>query len=66
MMTIRSFLFVPASSERFITKAPSYESDAFILNLEDSVIAEQKSRARARLRTAVPHLAQRERRFSFG
>jgi citrate lyase subunit beta / citryl-CoA lyase len=55
---IRSLLFVPASSERFISKAHQRGADALILDLEDSVIAEQKYAARERLRKAVPYLGQ--------
>jgi len=56
---IRSLLYVPASSERFIAKAHEREADAIILDLEDAVVPAQKSAARARLATAVPSVRQR-------
>lgn len=56
---IRSFLFVPASSERFIAKAHERGSDAVILDLEDSVAANQKVAARARLAQAIPSVSQK-------
>ena len=58
-MLIRSLLYVPASSERFIAKAHEREADAIILDLEDAVVPAQKSAARARLATAVPSVRQR-------
>ena len=42
----RSWLFVPADSERKIAKALESDADAVIFDLEDSVAAEQKSVAR--------------------
>jgi len=56
---IRSLLYVPASSERFIAKAHEREADAIILDLEDAVVPAQKTAARARLATAVPSVRQR-------
>jgi citrate lyase subunit beta/citryl-CoA lyase len=56
---IRSLLYVPASSERFIAKAHERKADAIILDLEDAVVPAQKSAARARLATAVPSVGQR-------
>ncbi len=44
---IRSFLFVPADSERKLEKAGSAGADALILDLEDSVTAESRPAARA-------------------
>ncbi|HLT89717.1 MAG TPA: CoA ester lyase [Woeseiaceae bacterium] len=43
---IRSFLFVPADSEKKLEKAASLDADALILDLEDSVAAEARPRAR--------------------
>jgi citrate lyase subunit beta/citryl-CoA lyase len=51
---IRSLLYVPASSERFIAKAHERGADAVILDLEDAVAAADKAAARARLAAAVP------------
>jgi len=42
----RSWLFVPADSERKIAKALESDADAVIFDLEDSVAAEQKATAR--------------------
>lgn len=43
----RSFLFVPADSERKLEKARASNADALIIDLEDSVAPESKSAARA-------------------
>lgn len=43
---IRSFLFVPGDSERKLEKAPGTGADAIIVDLEDSVTAESRPRAR--------------------
>lgn len=43
---IRSFLFVPADSERKLQKAGSVGADALILDLEDSVAADARPAAR--------------------
>jgi citrate lyase subunit beta/citryl-CoA lyase len=43
---IRSFLFVPADSERKLQKATGAGADALILDLEDSVAAEARPNAR--------------------
>ena len=46
----RSWLFVPADSERKISKALESEADAIIFDLEDSVATTQKAAARAILK----------------
>jgi citrate lyase subunit beta/citryl-CoA lyase len=51
---IRSLLYVPASSERFLAKAHERGADAIILDLEDAVAPREKARARAALKEAVP------------
>ena len=51
---IRSMLYVPASSERFIAKAHERGADAIILDLEDSVAPNEKEKARAGLTKTVP------------
>jgi citrate lyase subunit beta/citryl-CoA lyase len=51
---IRSLLYVPASSERFLAKAHERGADAIILDLEDAVAPQEKTRARAALAEAVP------------
>ena len=43
---MRSFLFVPADSERKLAKGPACGPDALILDLEDSVAADRKQVAR--------------------
>ena len=43
---LRSFLFVPADAERKIAKALASPADAVILDLEDSVVAANKAKAR--------------------
>jgi len=55
---MRSLLYVPGSSERFIAKAHERGADAIILDLEDAVVPAEKSAARARLAAAVPSVAQ--------
>src|SRR5262249_42505977 len=56
---MRSLLYVPASSERFLARAHERGADAIILDLEDAVAPAQKSAARARLATAVPGVPPR-------
>jgi citrate lyase subunit beta/citryl-CoA lyase len=43
----RSILFVPATSQRFIDRAPSQAADALQIDLEDSVAPQDKEAARA-------------------
>lgn len=50
---IRSLLYVPAYSERFISKAHERGADAIILDLEDAVAPEHKEAARAGLAASV-------------
>ena len=50
----RSWLFVPADSERKIAKALGSEADAIILDLEDSVAPAQKPAAREIVRSLEP------------
>jgi citrate lyase subunit beta/citryl-CoA lyase len=49
-MILRSFLFVPADSEKKLAKARGSAADALILDLEDSVAAENRARARGIVR----------------
>ncbi|HEY1711163.1 MAG TPA: CoA ester lyase [Rhizomicrobium sp.] len=49
-MIVRSFLFVPADSEKKLAKAKSSPADALILDLEDAVAAENRPKARAMVR----------------
>jgi len=53
-MRLRSFLFVPADSERKIARGLQSGADALILDLEDSVAADRKDDAR---RLLAEHLA---------
>lgn len=46
-MILRSLLFVPADSEKKLAKSKSSTADALILDLEDSVAPENRSKARA-------------------
>jgi citrate lyase subunit beta/citryl-CoA lyase len=50
---IRSFLFVPGDSERKLEKAPGTGADAIIVDLEDSVSADSRPRARELAREFV-------------
>jgi citrate lyase subunit beta/citryl-CoA lyase len=47
---MRSLLFVPADSERKLSRAPQSGADALILDLEDSVVAENRPAARQQAR----------------
>jgi len=49
-MILRSLLFVPADSEKKLAKAQSSPADALILDLEDSVAAPNRAKARALVR----------------
>ena len=51
-----SMLFVPADTERFLSKAGQRGADALILDLEDAVARSAKAFARANLATFVPLL----------
>ena len=55
---IRSLLYVPAHSERFVAKAHERGADAIILDLEDAVPVGEKDAARAALATAVPSVGR--------
>lgn len=53
-MSWRSLLYVPAHVPRFVAKAAQAGADAVLLDLEDSVPASEKMRARSALADAVP------------
>src|SRR3954447_15023107 len=55
---IRSLLYVPANSERFVAKAHERGADAIVLDLEDSVPPSEKLKARAGLADAIPAVAR--------
>lgn len=57
-MKLRSLLYVPASSEKFIARAHERGADAIILDLEDAVAPADKTRARENLAEAVPSVGQ--------
>lgn len=52
-MTLRSLLYVPADNDKFIAKAHLRGADAIILDLEDSVLEANKSKARQNLTASV-------------
>lgn len=54
----RSLLYVPAHSERFVSKAHTRGADAIILDLEDAVPEADKDRAREGLAETVPPVGQ--------
>jgi citrate lyase subunit beta/citryl-CoA lyase len=56
MPLARSFLYVPANREKFLEKAVGLPSDAFILDLEDSVPPAEKQNARAGVRAYAPKI----------
>ncbi|HSZ75617.1 MAG TPA: CoA ester lyase [Rhizomicrobium sp.] len=49
-MILRSFLFVPADSEKKLAKAKTSPADALILDLEDAVAADKRDHARGLVR----------------
>jgi len=55
----RSLLYVPANNRRFIDKAHTRGADAVILDLEDSVPAAERDKARAMLRESAETAGQR-------
>jgi len=54
LMPPRSWLFVPADSEKKIAKALASDADAIIFDLEDSVAADRKAAARTLLKDLPP------------
>lgn len=52
-MTLRSMLFVPGDSERKLARSYDSDADALILDLEDSVMPENKAQARLIVRSAL-------------
>lgn len=57
-MRLRSLLYIPANTERFIAKAHELGADAIILDLEDAVEEGSKTAARAALADAVPRVGR--------
>jgi citrate lyase subunit beta / citryl-CoA lyase len=63
-MTLRSFLFVPADSQRKLARSLDSGADALILDLEDSVAAANRPTARRQAREFLAaHGAERIRRY---
>ncbi|MEI2416902.1 CoA ester lyase [Orrella sp. JC864] len=54
----RSLLFVPATRERYVESALKRDADALMLDLEDSVAADQKTLARERVRQIAERYVQ--------
>jgi citrate lyase subunit beta/citryl-CoA lyase len=54
---LRSVLFVPGNKEEWMRKAPRYNADALILDLEDSVPDEHKAEAREIVRRMIAELS---------
>ena len=57
-MRLRSLLYVPAHSERFLARAHERDADAIILDLEDAVPEADKDRARGGLPDAVQSVSR--------
>jgi len=57
MRLARSFLYVPANREKFLDKAITLPADVLILDLEDSVPAGEKAKARLAIRAYAPRIA---------
>ena len=56
---IRSLLYVPGSSPKFIAKAHERGADAVIVDLEDAVAPSEKTAAREALSQTVPSVGQK-------
>jgi citrate lyase subunit beta/citryl-CoA lyase len=56
---VRSALFVPANRRDWVEKAPRYDADALVLDLEDATPPDQKEEARTVIRETVPSLEAR-------
>ncbi|NLT05624.1 MAG: CoA ester lyase [Solirubrobacterales bacterium] len=52
--TLRSWMFVPTSPDRFIVKVPSLPVDAVMLDLEDGVLPSERPKGRENLRRVLP------------
>jgi citrate lyase subunit beta / citryl-CoA lyase len=64
-MNIRSWLFIPADSEKKLSKSDETGADALIFDLEDSVAPERKAEARATLRAHLLARLPQARRATF-
>lgn len=59
MKACRSLLFLPATAQHLLAKAPERGADALVVDLEDSIPPERKPAARTMARAAVAELARR-------
>src|SRR3954468_19750842 len=57
----RSYLAVPATSERFLEKASKSQADAIFIDLEDAVVPDAKAEGRDRAIAALDRLDWGER-----
>jgi citrate lyase subunit beta/citryl-CoA lyase len=57
-MKLRSLLYVPAHSDRFIAKAHERGADAIVLDLEDAVPEAEKTAARDNLAATIPSVTR--------
>lgn len=60
-MRMRSLLFVPGDSEKKIAKAPEIAADIIIIDLEDSVVPQNKATARGLVSEFLSGLPEAER-----
>ncbi|MEO1104730.1 MAG: aldolase/citrate lyase family protein, partial [Pseudomonadota bacterium] len=59
---MRSWLFVPADSEKKLAKAFTTDADIVILDLEDSIAPDRKGLARGLAREAIAEAGRRRLR----
>jgi citrate lyase subunit beta/citryl-CoA lyase len=52
--TLRSWMFVPTSPDRFIAKVPSLPVDAVMMDLEDGILPSERPNGREHLRRVLP------------
>jgi len=64
-MLLRSMLFIPADSEKKLSKADSVESDALIFDLEDAVAAPRKQMGREMVNEFMSARPQKDRKVKF-
>ncbi|MFL2640139.1 MAG: HpcH/HpaI aldolase/citrate lyase family protein [Dehalococcoidia bacterium] len=62
---IRTIMFIPGNNQQFIDNAPGIGADAICLDLEDSIAPEDKLKARAMVKAAIPKIADREKYILF-
>ncbi len=64
-MILRSMLFIPADSEKKLSKADGVEADALIFDLEDSVATPRKQIGREMINEFMSARAQTDRKIKF-